>query len=377
MTCSTAPAADARAPFQPRAGAPRDPRPDPLDLPPSRARARTRFPGPRSVERASLRWLGEDAELERFLQDHAAASGVVLDAAPAGSPAGEECLLVVDRAGLEGLDVDRDRDAIVLVADGHADLPLLSRALEAGARAVLQAPSQSERLLELLAQIGRPRQRALRIGVVGGCGGAGASSLAARLAGAARGHGDCVLLDADPLGGGLDVLVEMPALDGVTWSDISGIDAADSTALREALPRVDHVSLLAAGSGPGADPAALDRALTALGPGGGTVIADLAPHLLPAAAPHLDRLLLLVPAREHAVRAAARRLDAWSQCARSAEVIVRRQGPLSPREVGDLLGLPVAGAFRDASPGTVPLLDRRRSGADALCRRMLASEAAA
>src|SRR5690625_5936069 len=98
---------------------------------------------------------------------------------------------------------------------------------------------------------------------------------------------------------------------GVAWSDLEGLGSQDGTALREGLPVVDEVALLVAGDGPGPQASALSRALTALAPGGGTVVVDLSASLVAAAAEHLDRLLLVTTATDQAVRATARRLDIW------------------------------------------------------------------
>ncbi|MFC0675596.1 hypothetical protein ACFFF6_16720, partial [Brachybacterium hainanense] len=108
----------------------------------------------------------------------------------------------------------------------------------------------------------------------------------------------------------------------------------------------------------------------ALAPLDGVVVADLAPGHVPAALPHLDRLLVVLPATEHALRAAQRRLEAWGGARDRAAVVVRRRGPLAAADVAAQLGLPLAGTFRDSAPGTVPLLDVRRRGADHLCARL-------
>src|SRR5699024_1451519 len=152
-------------------------------------------------------------------------------------------------------------------------------------------------------ELARPRSSALLLGVVGGCGGAGASSFAARLAAAARVAGPVTLVDADPLGGGADLLVEAPVREGIRWQEATGLGADDGEALRAGLPVVDGVHLLVAGEGPGAAEQTLPPVLSALAPLGGTVVVDLGPELVPAAAEHLHRLLVVVPSCDHAVRA--------------------------------------------------------------------------
>ena len=116
--------------------------------------------------------------------------------------------------------------------------------------------------------------------------------------------------------------------------------------------------------------------LGALSPLDGTVVVDIAAALVPCALEHLDELLLVVPAADHAVRAASRRLRAWSVPSGLVSLVVRRGGGLTPAEVAEDLALPLAGHFRDSSRGTVPLLDVRRRGADRTARDLLAALAA-
>lgn len=318
-------------------------------------------------------WVGSDGPLRDQAVDHATASGLeLLDAGDA--PPGLVTVVLTDAGALAARAVPRIPGAVllVLVPEGPIAPELWSTALEHGARAVLQLPSQSSALLSHLAQAARPLTRALMIGVVGGCGGAGASSLAARLAGAARSHGEVLLVDADPVGGGLDLLVEAPEASGIGWQDVVTVDASDGEALRQALPVVDGVRLLVAGDGPGPDGPLLQRALQAVEAGGGTVVVDLAASLVPAAAPLLDQLLVVVPCTDHAVRATARRLRAWALPAGQATVAIRRRGDLTPAEVASDLQLRPAMSFRDSPAGVVPLLDMRRRGADRSCRTYLA-----
>ena len=155
-------------------------------------------------------------------------------------------------------------------------------------------------------------------------------------------------------------------------AEVAGLLTDDGEALREGLPVVDEVRMLVAGDGPGPDPGSLRPVLSALAPLGGTVVVDLGPEAVPAAAEHLHRLLVVVPATDHAVRAAARRLRSWRLPDGLAQVVVRRVGRLAPVEVAEDLALPLAAAFRDAPRGTVPLLDVRRGGADRAARALLA-----
>lgn len=341
-------------------------------------RRRSRFPDPgsalptsASATRPAVLWTGSDPSLRELVRDHATAVGLDLVESSAGPAV--VCTATDTAALLTGARGPvRTRPPLLVVTDEPEVAPVAwARALEAGARAVLPLPSGSDELLSRFAELARPRSASLLLGVVGGCGGAGASSFAARLAAAARPLGPVTLIDADPVGGGVDLLVEAPSLEGISWQETADLGPDDGEALRSGLPLVDEVRLLVCGQGPGPRVQALPPVLSALAPLGGIVVVDLAESWVPAAAEHLDHLLVVVPATDHAVRAAARRLRSWQVADGLARLVVRRSGPLNPHEVVEDLALPLAAAFRDSPRGSVPLLDVRRRGADRAARELL------
>lgn len=345
-------------------------------------RAASRFPGagPHAArsgvaQARRMRWIGTDGDLFDVVRDHALALGIDLVTA---SDTGTVDAQIVEDGSLStigGLPRNADVPVLVVSASGPDDAPtdpgIWRLALASGAVALVRLPAESELLLSHLAELSRPRTSTTVIGVGAGCGGAGASSFAARLAAAARRHGPVTLIDADPLGGGLDLVVEAPDPPGIRWPDTAAIGPDDGAALRDALPEIDGVRVLLADAGPGPDEASLTRVLTALTVIGGTVIVDLGTQLLPTAAGHLDRIFLVVPGSDHAVRSAARRLLAWRLPAGLVKLVVRRRREVAPAEAAAELGVDLAGSFRESSPGTVPLLDVRRGGADRLCRNLL------
>lgn len=351
-------------------------------------RRRSRFPaapGNRAAESPSRAatgpargvWLGRDGSLRELVADHATAVGIELIDDPDHVDGTGVAARLVDASSLRETDTSLDTGGagatplLVVTSEETVSAETWQYALSAGARAVIELPRDSELLLSHLAELARPRSRSTVIGVAAGHGGAGASSFATRLAAAARPRGAVVLADADPLGGGLDLLVEQPDATGVGWGDLEALGPDDGSALREGLPVVDEVHLLLAGDQPGPEPAALSRALTALASLDGTVIVDLSPSLVTAAAEHLDHLLLVTTASDHAVRAGTRRLRTWPLPPAAVSAVVRRRGPLTPAEVADDLSLPLATSFRDSPSGTVPLLDVRRRGADRAARLLL------
>ncbi|MFH9666254.1 septum site-determining protein Ssd [Streptomyces globisporus] len=101
------------------------------------------------------------------------------------------------------------RKGVMLVGRDQDDPDVWRRAVEIGAEYVLRLPDSEGWLVDQIANaaegVGRP---ALTVGVMGGRGGSGASTLACALAvSAARSGRRTMLIDADPLGGGIDVLL--------------------------------------------------------------------------------------------------------------------------------------------------------------------------
>jgi hypothetical protein len=86
------------------------------------------------------------------------------------------------------------------------------------------------------------------IGVVGGCGGIGASRFAAVLAtAAAETAGAGLLVDLDPAGGGLDVLLGIESVPGPRWSGLRLAGGVlDAERLFAGLPAWGRVTVLAA-----------------------------------------------------------------------------------------------------------------------------------
>jgi secretion/DNA translocation related CpaE-like protein len=121
-------------------------------------------------------------------------------------------------------------------------------------------------------------QRAVVVGVVGGRGGAGASTLAAALARQLARRTATVLADLDRASGGIDVLLGMEAVEGVRWPDLADargeVSGADVLAL---LPRWGACAVLSADRArPGApEPAVVADVLHALTTHTGALVVDL------------------------------------------------------------------------------------------------------
>ncbi|MPY59464.1 septum site-determining protein Ssd [Streptomyces spongiae] len=255
------------------------------------------------------------------------------------------------------------RRGVVLVGRDQDDSGIWRRAVEIGADHVLMLPDGEQWLVDRIADVaegvGRP---ALTVGVIGGRGGAGASTLACALAvTSARQGRRTLLVDADPLGGGLDVLLGGEAAEGLRWPAFAASRGrVGGGALEESLPELHSLRVLSwdRGDAVAIPPQAVRAVLAAGRRRGGAVVVDLPRRIdegVAEALAQIDLGLLVVPAELRAVAAAARVASAFGMVLRDLRAAVR--GPYAPglgdREVARLLGLPLAGEV----PAETGLLD--------------------
>jgi secretion/DNA translocation related CpaE-like protein len=279
------------------------------------------------------------------------------------------------------------RDGVIVVTVIPPDAVTWQRAVAVGAEAVLVLPDGEPRLLELLAAAAEPaRTRGAVVGVIGGCGGAGASTMSAALAMTAARDRSAMLIDADPVGGGLDVLLGAERVTGARWPDL--VDTRGrlpASALLDAVPHVDRLAVLSWDRGePVSLPAAaaasvLDAAARAVA----TVVVDLPRHLDAATEVLLagcDEVLLVVPATVRATAAAARVAVRVGAVVPASGLVVREAGNprLEPRDVAAALGLRLR-ATLSQDPGVAaaaqqgrPPLSRPRGPLHDCCRSVLA-----
>jgi secretion/DNA translocation related CpaE-like protein len=353
-------------------------------------------PGPAPTAAASTRPLvvAQDPAALDALVRLSAAAGVAPDVAPdlpGARPLWSSApLVVVAGAGAAAVAAQGPprRAGVLVVVTAPAPADVWRHAVTIGAEQVLVLPDDESAVISRLADTADGGTRSgVVAAVVGGCGGAGASTFAAALGVAAGGLGaSCLLLDADPLGGGLDLVLGSEDVPGVRWPDLVGTSGRVAAAsLRDALPQVGALSVLSwdRGDVPKVAPEVVRAVLTAGRRGHDLVVVDL-PRRVDAVAEDVllaaDTALLVVPAEVRAVAAAARVAARLTALTARVEVVVRGPGPsgLDATLVGEALGLPVAAQMR-AERGIDAVLDsgeglwrRRRGPLARACRAVLA-----
>ena len=141
------------------------------------------------------------------------------------------------------------RSGVVLVSYGPTSDDWM-QAVALGAEHVVQLPDAERWLVDRIAVSGEGTPRDGRVVSIVGCGGgAGASTFAVTLALAAAARSLRVLLiDADPTGGGLDVLLGIENAAGIRWPDlVETRGRLGAPSLDEALPHVSGVAVLSWG----------------------------------------------------------------------------------------------------------------------------------
>jgi secretion/DNA translocation related CpaE-like protein len=299
-----------------------------------------------------------------------AAAAVVLDAAGA-----DRCA----RAALPR------RPHVSVLTTAEPATATWASAVGVGAQSVLSLPEQEHELVRELAESAESvRDDGLHgaaIAVIGGCGGAGASLFAAAVAHAAT---DALLVDLDPWGGGLDLLLGGEATPGLRWPDLS-LQGGRLTwaAVRDALPRLHGVSLLSGTRrGHELDAGPVDAVVDAGRRGGVTVVCDLPRRLTDATQAALDAADLVVvvsPCDVRACAATAAMAPLLAAINPNLGLVVRGPSPggLRAAEVADITGLSLLAAVK-AQPQLAQQLEHgglrlgRRSPLTEAARRVLA-----
>jgi secretion/DNA translocation related CpaE-like protein len=248
------------------------------------------------------------------------------------------------------------RPGVVLLGDDLDDAGIWQLAVEAGAEHVVFLPDGEGWLVEMLADAVEPsRTTGELVAVAGGRGGAGATTLAAALAVTASGAGHRVLLvDGDPLGGGIDLVFGGECEGGLRWPDLGATRGrVPGAALTGALPRMRELSVLSWDRGDvlRVPPEAMEAVLEAGRRSCDLVVADLPRAVDDASRAVLSLatvVLLVVPAEVRAAAAATRMATQLAPLCADLRLVVRGPAPsgLSARDIASSIGLPLVGYLR-------------------------------
>ncbi|MFC1410780.1 septum site-determining protein Ssd [Streptacidiphilus sp. N1-12] len=317
--------------------------------------------------------VSEDERLIESLLRICAAAGAspqVVCGAPPSRQAWERAPLVVvgddvaDR--MTGLS---HRPGVLLVGTDLDDVEVWRRAVVLGARHVIFLPDAESWLLDRIADAAEGvGVQALTVSVLGGRGGAGASTLACALAVTAAREGHrAMLIDGDPLGGGLDLLLGGEDTAGLRWPDLAGSRGrVNALELENSLPRMHALTALSWDRGDALTipPAAMRTVLGAARRRGGVVVLDLPRRIDDATGEALEQTdlgLLVIPAELRAMTASGRVASAVRMRLADLRAVVRGPAPsgMAGEEIAEGLRMPLAGELA-AEPGLAADLERGR-----------------
>jgi secretion/DNA translocation related CpaE-like protein len=276
------------------------------------------------------------------------------------------------------------RAAVVIVTRGVPDTLAWPAVETLRAEQLVVLPSAEAWLVDRFADLagGRP-DRGRVVAVLGGRGGAGASVLATALAVCARRRGlATMLIDADPYGGGIDLVLGWERLAGLRWPELVDTRGRLSPpALVGALPSDGSLAVLSfdRSTVDGVPPQAMAAALDVGRRGRDLVVLDLPRRFDDASTLALtaaDRAYLVVPADVRSCAAARVVASVAATHCPSLALVVRgpARGGIDPTEVALALDLPLVGLMRPdprvGRAGDPPAASGRGPLAD-LCRDLL------
>jgi secretion/DNA translocation related CpaE-like protein len=278
------------------------------------------------------------------------ASAVLLDVAAAG--------------GCASAQLPR-RSHVLILSSGEPNATGLQTAIAVGARDVMTMPADEGRLVAVLSEAVESGRDAGRggavIAVMGSRGGAGASLFATALAQSAR---QALLIDADPWSGGIDLVVGSEDKPGLRWPDLAlEHGRLDFTALRQALPRLDGLSVLSGvRSGNDVEPGPLSAVIDAGRRAGATVVCDLPRQInrsVEIIADAADLVILVATADVGSCASATAVASALGAINPNVGLVVRGPSPAGLRsvDVARIVDLPLLAAMR-AQPNLASMLER-------------------
>jgi secretion/DNA translocation related CpaE-like protein len=276
------------------------------------------------------------------------------------------------------------RTGVILVSGSEPSDSTWEAAISVGAQHVTALPRHETELVAELSDAAESTRVDRRAGgvvaVIAGRGGAGASLFAAALSLSAP---EPLLVDVDPWGGGIDLVLGSEAESGLRWPDLTlESGRLNLAALRQALPGHRGISVLSGSRiGVEIDAGPLHAVIDAGRRGGATVICDLPRRSSAAVETALDAADLVVVITQCDVRACAATAaiaPALSAINPNVGLVVRGPSPggLRSTEVAEIAGLPLLASMR-AEPHLAESLERgglrlrRRSPLAAAARRVL------
>lgn len=322
----------------------------------SGADARDRAMGSAGV----LAMLGEP-ELRAELDRVAAAAGVRVVHAGDGSPVSRKTWVAAAAVVLDASAAARcerwalpRRDHVTVLTAAEPETTTWAAAVRVGAEHVLRLPGHAADLVGELAEAAEASRddgsRGHAVAVIGGSGGAGASSLAVALAQAAT---EALLVDLDPWGGGIELLLGGENAPGLRWPDLA-LQGGRLTwpAVRDALPRHRGISVLSGtrrGYEVGAGP--VHAIIDAGRRGAVSVICDLPRRFTDATEAALSAADLVVVVSRCDVRACAATgamAPVLAAINPNVGLVVRGPSPggLRAAEIAEIAGLPLLAAIK-------------------------------
>ena len=315
----------------------------------------------RSMDVSAPLLVSSDPLLVGDVQRLSAAAGVVPEVV--GDPgqalrwwkAAPLVLVGSDCAGSLAIASPPRRSRVFVLGRAPVDDALFRHALGVGAETVAGLPESETWLVELLTDVGDGgAPPGVTIGVIGGSGGAGATVFAAALAQTTAELGSTLLVDADPIGAGIDRVRGLESTDGISWDAmLQTTGRLSSRSMREALPRSGRLSVL---TWPTDRPASLQafamrEVLSAGRRGFETVVIDLPRHrdaVVEETIARCDHVVLVSTLTVPAVTSAARVATRLPEFSPQRHLVTRgsRVG-VAPESVSRLLRMPLLAAMGD------------------------------
>lgn len=252
------------------------------------------------------------------------------------------------------------RDAIVVVTTDPEPPELWKQAMKIGAERVITLPGAEPWLVNAMADaMEGPASNAGKVlAVLGARGGAGASVFAVAVGLTALKAGDnTLLIDCDPRGGGLDLVMGAETEAGYRWPDMQlSAGRVAASALHKSLPtrrrgnaRLTLLSGARKGEGPAPD--AVAAIVEAGRRAGEVVICDVPRQLESAAWSAIDRAdlaVIVTPAEIRAAITAKQLAQELTDRGATPQLVVRGPSPggLRPDEIAASAGIPLLASMR-------------------------------